>query len=122
MCKFFGQVSIHNSHYFRYIERMDKHQIITKDVFSKHAPFIPAPEFPEAWDAWRRNLMEEANALMKVTRRPRYNQEAQAWASRAYAMGFVMLWDQELIDHQSGEWKVEDLCARAEREFGGYDC
>lgn len=31
-----------------------------------------------------------------------------------------MLWDHELIDHATGEWKVDALLDRAEREFGGY--
>jgi formylglycine-generating enzyme len=32
-----------------------------------------------------------------------------------------MLWDNELIDHATGDWQVDCLLDRAERDFGGYD-
>ncbi|MEJ5170866.1 MAG: SUMF1/EgtB/PvdO family nonheme iron enzyme, partial [Fimbriimonadales bacterium] len=42
-------------------------------------------------------------------------------ASTAYVQGWIMLWDEELIDHASGAWTVDRLLDRAEREVGGWD-
>ena len=82
---------------------------------------IRAPEEPGEWPRWRKNIQEEAAQEREKLGPVLYDEAAQSWASRAYAMGFVMLWDHELIDHDSGEWKVERYCDRAERDFGGYD-
>ncbi|MBD3276553.1 MAG: SUMF1/EgtB/PvdO family nonheme iron enzyme [Candidatus Marinimicrobia bacterium] len=82
---------------------------------------IRAPENPEEWSAWRNKIQEEAAQERSKLGDVLYDQEAQSWASRAYAMGFVMLWDHELIDHRLGKWKVDRYCDRVEQEFGGYD-
>lgn len=66
-------------------------------------------------------MQQWSHAQRQRLRPVRYDTEAQAWASRAYAMGFVMLWDHELIHHVTGQWQVDRLLDRAERDFGGYD-
>jgi formylglycine-generating enzyme required for sulfatase activity len=83
--------------------------------------FIPAPERPGDWPAWRASLIETFARRREELAPPCYDPEAQAWASRCYAQGFLMLWDHELIDHDTDEWKVDPLLDRAERDFGGYD-
>lgn len=82
-----------------------------------------APEQPEDWPAWRRRLQEWREAELAAGRIgvPLYDRQAQAWASRAYVQGMVMLWDRRLIDHATGAWTVERLLDEAEAEFGGYD-
>lgn len=96
-------------------------QVVATDAESLRKAFLPAPERPEEWPAWRDKLItwarEQGQSLGPVL----YDQQAQAWASPAYAMGFSMLWDHELIDHHSGEWKVDRFLDRAEDAFGGYD-
>lgn len=86
-----------------------------------HRGFIPAPEHAAERPEWRRHLVEWATEERRRRGSRLYDAEAQAWASRAYAQGMIMLWDQELIDHRLGCWTVDRLCDRAEREFGGYD-
>jgi len=96
-------------------------QLVATDAAALRRAFIPAPECPGDWAAWREKL--QAWSARERTRLgpPRYDIEAQSWASRAYAMGFLMLWDRELIAHETGAWRVEALLDRAAREFGGYD-
>lgn len=93
------------------------------DPAASRKAFIPAPEQPEDWPAWRARLEEwragelAAGALAA----PLYDRAAQAWAGRAYIQGWVMLWDEDLIDHATGTWTVDRLLDRAEREVGGWD-
>ena len=83
--------------------------------------FIPAPEDPAEWPAWREAL-HSWSAEQRAARGPvQYDREAQAWASSCYALGFIMLWDNELIDHQTGAWNVDAFLDRAERDYSGYD-
>lgn len=96
-------------------------QLVATDAIWLERAFIRAPERPEDWPGWRARLMEWAARERERLPPRRYDSEAQAWASRAYAMGFLMLWDGELIAHETGAWQVEALLDRAEREFGGYD-
>ncbi|MCX7847880.1 MAG: formylglycine-generating enzyme family protein [bacterium] len=96
-------------------------QVIATDAEALRNAFIRAPEEPERWEEWRTWLVEWAARERTRLGPVLYDQTAQAWGSRAYAMGFLMLWDHELIDHETGEWKVDAVCARAAREFGGYD-
>ena len=96
-------------------------QLVATDALSLEQAFIRAPERPEDWPAWRANLRSWSDRERARLGPARYDAPAQAWASRAYAMGFLMLWDRELIDHDSGVWRVDAVLDRAEREFGGYD-
>lgn len=96
-------------------------QVVATDPLSLKQAFIKAPESPEAWPAWRARLLEWSELERAKLGTTAYDTKAQAWASSCYAQGFVMLWDHELIDHSTGEWKVNALCDRAERDFGGYD-
>ncbi|MDX2109035.1 MAG: SUMF1/EgtB/PvdO family nonheme iron enzyme [Verrucomicrobiota bacterium] len=96
-------------------------QVIATDTLSLKQGLIKAPELPEAWPAWREQLQALASDAARKFGPVKYDAAAQAWASRCYAQGFIMLWDNELIDHTSGEWKVEAFCDRAVRDFGGYD-
>lgn len=91
------------------------------DFDSLQTGFIAAPENPDDWPEWRRNLKAWVQKKCGELGVPLYNAKAQAWASKAYSQGFIMLWDNELIDHKTGKWKVDSLLDRAERDFGGYD-
>ncbi|MGC9452573.1 MAG: formylglycine-generating enzyme family protein [Oceanipulchritudo sp.] len=95
--------------------------LVATDALSLRKALILAPEESSAWPEWRRKLQTWAAGERARLGGVRYDAPAQAWASWAYAMGFIMLWDNELIDHTSGEWRVESLLDRAERDFGGYD-
>ncbi len=95
--------------------------VVATDAGELARALIPAPEDPAAWPQWRQRLFDWSAERRRALGPVAYDHAAQAWASRAYAMGFVMLWDHELIDHDTGAWHVEALCARAQREFGGYD-
>jgi hypothetical protein len=95
--------------------------LVATDVQELKKGFLPAPELPDQWPAWRNRLQSWAEQERAKLPAPRYDRAAQAWASRAYAQGFVMLWDNELIDHKTGQWQVDRLLDRAERDFGGYD-
>jgi len=94
---------------------------VATDALALRKAFIPAPEDPAEWAEWRRKLQQWADSERSQLGAVLYDPEAQAWASRAYAQAMLMLWDHELIDHETGQWKVDALLDRAEREFGGYD-
>jgi len=96
-------------------------QIVATDFDSLKRAFIPAPESSNEWPEWRTSLRTWALEKRAKLGEPLYDREAQAWASRSYGLAKVMLWDHELIDHASGLWKVEPLCDRFEREYGGID-
>lgn len=95
--------------------------VVATDVQQLQSAFWRAPESPEAWNGWREEILQAARIQVSGMVAPRYDRSAQAWASRAYAMGFLMLWDQELISHSTGQWQVDRLLDRAEHDFGGYD-
>jgi hypothetical protein len=84
---------------------------------------LMAPEHPEDWPAWRTRLQAWRAEGMAAGRigRPLYDRRAQAWASRTYVQGMVMLWDRRLIDHTTHAWTVDRLLDEAEREVGGFD-
>jgi hypothetical protein len=94
----------------------------TDPAASKKA-FIPAPEHAADWPAWRERLVAWREAEIAAGRggTPLYDRAAQAWASRAYLQGWVMLWDEDLIDQATGTWTVDRLLDRVERDFGGWD-
>lgn len=96
--------------------------VVATDALELAKAFIKAPESPAQWAAWRAKLADlTANFPRKQGGYPPYDAKAQAWASSAYSMGFLMLWDNELICHKSGKWLVDAVCQRALRDFGGYD-
>lgn len=95
--------------------------VVATDNAVLRQAFIRAPEEPDQWPAWREALVAWATRERARLGPVRYDVAAQAWASRAYAMGMLMLWDNELIDHPTGRWQVDAVCDRAAREFGGYD-
>ncbi|MFQ3586960.1 MAG: SUMF1/EgtB/PvdO family nonheme iron enzyme [Fimbriimonadaceae bacterium] len=96
-------------------------QVVATSPLELNAGFIPAPEQPDDWPAWRERLSSWAREERERLGPVRYDAEAQAWASRAYAQAFAMVWDNELIDHATGEWKVDAYLDRGVREFAGYD-
>lgn len=96
-------------------------QVVATDIDALKSGFISAPENPEEWQQWREKLKNWRETKLKELGKPLYDSNSQSWASEAYSQGFIMLWDNELIDHKTGEWKVESLLDRADRDFGGYD-
>ncbi len=101
---------------------MVEHVTATDPAESRNG-LTPAPEHPTEWPAWRERLQAWRAEELRTGRigATLYDPAAQAWASRAYVQGMVMLWDEELIDHATGTWTVDRLLDRAERDFGGYD-
>jgi hypothetical protein len=95
--------------------------VVATDALDLKRAFFPAPEMPEQWADWRKGLAVWAEQARATLPAPQIDRAAQAWASRAYSLGFLMLWDEELISHPAGPWQVDRLLDRAEREFGGYD-
>jgi formylglycine-generating enzyme required for sulfatase activity len=50
-----------------------------------------------------------------------YQRADLEWVTRNLVCGFVMINDREFLDAETASYRVEDLCAAAAREFGGYD-
>jgi len=82
-----------------------------------------APDDPKEWPAFR-----EALAQWRVNERKRlnyddlpYRRPEFAWAASAYCSYFLMLLDEAFYDRSENTFKVDDFCARAQREFGGID-
>ncbi len=96
-------------------------QVVATDALEIKRAFIPAPENPDDWPVWREQLVKYRQDVLPQLGPIKIDLDAQSWAASCYAQGFIMLWDHELIDHDTGQWKVDSLLDRAEREFGGYD-
>lgn len=87
------------------------------------AKIIPAPDDPAEFPAWRESLRrwrEEAKAQLAydgaLYQRPEF-----AWARNCFACHFVLLWDQQICDHESGRYTPERYLEYAQQEFGGAD-
>ncbi len=50
-----------------------------------------------------------------------YQRDDQRWMTRNFVCGFLFAYDRAFWDPDKQEYRIEMLCADAEREFGGYD-
>lgn len=82
---------------------------------------------PPAHGADRTLWREQLHQWRSVTRSlmaydgSAYTVPAFDWASRAYALGFVMMFDTQFYDAESGHYRIDALLDDAIIEFGGYD-
>lgn len=87
------------------------------------ARILAAPTNPADWPRWREVL--QAWRADAHRRRPddgaHYEVPGREWASSAYAVAFVWLWDQHLYDADSARFTPRRLVDRGVEEFGGYD-
>ena len=84
---------------------------------------IYPPDDPSERDTWREQLHQwraVTRALMQyddaIYRQPEY-----AWAQKVFALGLLMMWDEQFYDPKTGRYTIDALLDRAEADFGGYD-
>ncbi|RRR98524.1 SUMF1/EgtB/PvdO family nonheme iron enzyme [Glycomyces terrestris] len=73
------------------------------------AKIFAAPDDPADWPAWREDLAawrDEARARLAYSGEA-YEDPATRWASRAFAVAQVWLWDERLFDHASQTFTVD---------------
>jgi hypothetical protein len=86
------------------------------------AKIFAAPDDPTEWQAWR-----EALAAWRASARERldyrgaaYDDPYAEWASRAYSVAQVWLWDERLYNAREHRFTVDRFIGHT-REHGGYD-
>ncbi|NUQ91177.1 MAG: hypothetical protein HOQ43_22265, partial [Glycomyces artemisiae] len=73
------------------------------------AKIFAAPDDPADWPAWREDLAawrDEARARLAYSGKA-YEDPRTAWASRAFAVAQVWLWDERLFDHAEQRFTVD---------------
>ncbi|WP_335990592.1 SUMF1/EgtB/PvdO family nonheme iron enzyme [Glycomyces sp. MUSA5-2] len=73
------------------------------------AKIFAAPDDPADWPAWRDDLAawrDEARARLAYSGKA-YEDPRTAWASRAFAVAQVWLWDERLFDHAEQRFTVD---------------
>lgn len=98
-------------------------QILAPFRFDPSKDTIPAPDDPAQWPAfrdalarWRNRIRAELKYDDSLYRRPDLE-----WSASNYSCGFVMVWDEQFYDYQTGRYTVDAFLNEGEREFGGYD-
>ena len=91
--------------------------------FAFHGKIFQAPFDPERWPAWREALTEwRSDARKSLDYDGSYYDRAEfRWVTSCYSCCFAMLWDQQLWDHETGRFTVDDFLQHARRRFGGFD-
>jgi hypothetical protein len=86
------------------------------------AKIFAAPEDPADWSAWRDDLAAWRDAARErlAYSGKAYEDEATRWASRAYAVAQVWLWDERLFDHAEQRFTV-DRFLESTASQGGLD-
>ncbi|MCA4132607.1 SUMF1/EgtB/PvdO family nonheme iron enzyme [Arthrobacter sp. M4] len=86
------------------------------------AKIFAAPDDPADWPGWREDLSawrREAKARLAYSG-DAYDDKATSWASAAYAVAQVWLWDERLFDHERQEFTV-DAFLESIADQGGLD-
>jgi hypothetical protein len=86
------------------------------------AKIFAAPEDPQDWPAWRADLTRwrEATRRRLDYSGAAYERPETRWASRAYAVAQVWLWDERLFDHAEQRFTV-DAFLDSIADHGGLD-
>jgi formylglycine-generating enzyme required for sulfatase activity len=107
---------------FGAVERVCPVEAGGKD-FAFHGTIFQAPSDPEQWPAWREALTEwRSDARKSLDYDGSYYDRAEfRWVTSCYSCCFAMLWDQQLWDHETGRFTVDDFLQDARRRFGGFD-
>ena len=91
-------------------------------------PHYLAPPAPgEDWNAWRAELEAYRQQVRRQMRGGAgfddtlYRRGDQAWMTRNFVCGFLLIYDKAFWDPVQRSYRVESLCEEAWREFGGYD-
>ncbi len=84
---------------------------------------IQAPDDPESWPTWRRQLQRwRAQTRAGLQYSDSYYRRAEfAWTTSNFACCFAMMCDLAFYDPEAGAFQVDSLLDHAQREFGGYD-
>jgi formylglycine-generating enzyme required for sulfatase activity len=92
-------------------------------AFLPELPLIPAPQNPDDWPAFRRQLAE-----WRTTTRQRlsysdalYRRPEFGWAASCFSCCFLMLCDEQFYDPKTGKYRVAEFLGHGREEFGGYD-
>ncbi|GAB4004019.1 hypothetical protein GCM10029992_47760 [Glycomyces albus] len=86
------------------------------------AKILAAPDDPADWHAWRADLAawrDQARARLGYSGAA-YDDPRTRWASRAYAVAQVWLWDERLFDHAAQRFTV-DRFLESIADQGGLD-
>ena len=86
------------------------------------AKIIAAPDDPQDWEAWRRQLYrwrDDARARLQYDG-VRYQRADLAWTQRCFSIGLLWLWDEQLYDYARHTFTVDGLI-NADAGLGGYD-
>jgi len=75
------------------------------------------PLLPARLDRWQ-GLAATADQPLDLSL---YRRPDLAWVTRNFVCGFVMTNDRSFLDPAAAVYRVDDVCAEAEREFGGFD-
>lgn len=91
--------------------------------FSFHAGLIHAPRDPRQWPLFRRALAEWRTSVRQSLQYDdtRYRDVETHWTSSSFASCFAMLYDQTLIDHRTGRYKIAEFLREGREVFGGFD-
>jgi hypothetical protein len=98
------------------------------------AKFLPTGEalmqallFPPADPAQRDTWRSQLHQWRTITRdlmgydSSSYALPAFAWASRTFALGFLMMFDLQFYDPTTGQYRIDEALDEAETNFGGFD-
>lgn len=86
-------------------------------------PLLFPPTDPDQRGQWRSQLHQWralTRELMGYTGAS-YDSPTFAWVSRAFALGFLMMFDLRFYDPQTGQYRIDDLLDEVEADFGGFD-
>lgn len=78
---------------------------------------IPAPDEPRDWPAWRDGLEAWRRSHGFARTNP-----ARDWVSHCFTAHKILLWDERILDRNSGKWLVEGYVDAFEARFGCLDC
>jgi hypothetical protein len=87
------------------------------------AKILAAPTDPNDWPRWRGKLGEWRFGAYERTSYDDsyYDEPGRQWASTAYSIAPVWLWDEQLYDGETGRFTPRRLVDRGIEDFGGYD-
>ncbi|MBR9997959.1 MAG: SUMF1/EgtB/PvdO family nonheme iron enzyme [Cyclobacteriaceae bacterium] len=84
---------------------------------------IPAPDHQDQWKEWSDSLVMARDQLKKQLdyQDSLYRDPVFRWAADCYHIYFLMLFDNAMINPESGRFEVEKFIANTEKDFGRID-
>lgn len=96
---------------------------ITTAEIKKYGNVIEAPNKPELWPQFRKELISwrtEARKQLKYDDAA-YKDPAFKWAQSNYSCYFLFMYDEDFFDHKANTYTTDKIIERGKNEFGGYD-